>query len=1011
MHASVSPAVKGAAPASSRGVLQRKCSCEAAGTSCARCEGSRPPVQRKPSGPPAGPGVPPAVDRVLASPGRALDPPSRATMERGFGRDFSHVRIHSGEAAAESARAVRAHAYTVGDHIVLGGGVGSLHGGSGRDLLAHELAHVVQQSGGGSGDGDPAALEQEADRAAQSIGGGVPFEVRGSAAPSVQRMPEGGTSEFLKQKAIEGALSALGLNSTALKLVGAGIGGAIEGFRTQWTDGGTGQRLGKHLSEFSLSDVPALLSGYVQGVIQGVVSPITDLFSLFVLMEQGRDFAAKLAESALFGKSGQQAELDAILQSIAELVAPMRDVVREMKSHPLATLKSLLEFASSQGPMISKMEDMATNAGLSGGKAIAKSLEEPWEKKEKKEEPKFSMWKQPAQWANQKLEQAGEALLSGPWGRVGNKAGYALGFAVVQIVLLVFSDGIGNFIASIGRGMSTIAKAGTLLGKTLEGVGKFVQAAGAGIRAVEEAVAAVIGFLSKPLLPVLEPLMKPFSKVMDRLSKFLRKLFGVAEKESAHLAATAVAKTEGALAHTPTPPTTPHAPGAAPAPPHAPAAAPKPAPHAPAAATKPAPHAADVHAGKAASPPDAGAAKVAHVDAAPAPKPHADAPPAATPHADTPSAATPHANTPPAATPHADTPPAATPKSADKPHADADAAVRPKPGPVDGRGKIMADEPVDGHHLRVREGGEIELCSPEPCPLLENIYGDIIGGSVPMKAEMKAIQGLRKSNPKLAAKRSAALKKQLDAIASKHAPDQKALDKEYEGFMDWVREEGGDPSQMVKRRPGKTSGSTAPAGDPLAQDIGFDIDEIKPVGGKFDLQGKPVPFDERMKAATSLENREIKDSLTNQRTKGVRRDPRDAARLAQEPEVVSLKPGSGGKKAAGNEHLAFFDRRLDEIEEFRVVHDKVLRKVQQEPGLTPGEVKERLNAGIREEFKHPTTPEGEIIAGAIERGGFGYVEVTAPNGKKMTVLRALTEQELTSRGYVFSKRGGWTKAR
>ncbi|NVD72550.1 DUF4157 domain-containing protein [Duganella sp. BJB1802] len=987
MHASVSPAAKGAAPASARGVLQRKCSCAASGTSCARCEGGRPPVQRKPSGPPAGPGVPPAVDRVLASPGRALDPSSRATMERGFGRDFSHVRIHSGEAAAESARAVRAHAYTVGDHIVLGDGVGSLHGGSGRDLLAHELAHVVQQSGGGGG-AQPEALEQEADRAAQAIGGGVPFEVRGSAAPSVQRKADDSTTEFLKQKAIEGALSALGLNSTALKLVGAGIGGAIEGFRTQWTDGGTGQRLGKHLSEFSLKDVPALLSGYVQGVIQGVVSPITDLFSLFVLMEQGRDFAAKLAESALFGKSGQQAELDAILQSIAELVAPMRAVVQEMKSHPLATLKSLLEFASSQGPMMGKMEDMATNAGLSGGKAIALSLEEPWEKKEKKEEPKFSIWKQPAQWANQKLEQAGEALLSGPWGRVGNKAGYALGFAVVQIVLLVFSDGIGNFIASIGRGMTTIAKAGTLLGKTLEGVGKFVQAAGAGIRAVEEAVAAVIGFLSKPLLPVLEPLMKPFGKVMDRLSKFLRKLFGVAEKESAHLAATAVAKTEGALVHAPAPPTPPHAPAAAPAQPHAPAAAPKPAPHA-----------ADIHAGKAVPPPDVGAAKAAHVDAAPAPKPHADAPPAAKARADSR----------PAATPHADTPPAATPKPADKPHADA--AVQAKPGPADGRGKIMADEPVDGHHLRVREGGQIELCSPEPCPLLEHIYGDIIGGSVPMKAEMKAIQALRKSNPKLAAKRTAALKKQLDAIASKHAPNQKALDKEYEGFMDWVREEGGDPSKMVKRRPGKTSGSTAPAGDPLAQDIGFDIDEIKPVGGKFDLQGKPVPFDERMKAATALENREIKDSLTNQRTKGVRRDPRDAARLAQEPKVVSLKPGSGGKKAAGNEHLAFFDRRLDEIEEFRVVHDKVLRKVQQEPGLTPGEVKERLNAGIREEFKHPTTPEGEVIAGAIERGGFGYVEVTAPNGKKMTVLRALTEQELISRGYVFSKRGGWIKTR
>lgn len=180
----MSPALqrKGAAPAPGRAVLQRKCSCEASGTNCARCEASQLPLQRKSNGTPAGADVPPIVGSVLAAPGQALDRAIRAPMERGFGRDFSQVRIHSGETAATSARMVQAQAYTVGHHIVLGNGAGALSGHSGRNLLAHELAHVVQQSGSG-GASNPKALEQEADRAAQSIEGGVPFEVRGSRQP------------------------------------------------------------------------------------------------------------------------------------------------------------------------------------------------------------------------------------------------------------------------------------------------------------------------------------------------------------------------------------------------------------------------------------------------------------------------------------------------------------------------------------------------------------------------------------------------------------------------------------------------------------------------------------------------------------------------------------------------------------------------------------------------------------------------------------------------------------
>jgi hypothetical protein len=68
-------------------------------------------------------------------------------MEARFGYDFSRVRVHTDATAAESARAVQALAYTVGEDIVFGAGRYAPATGAGQRLLAHELTHVVQQGG------------------------------------------------------------------------------------------------------------------------------------------------------------------------------------------------------------------------------------------------------------------------------------------------------------------------------------------------------------------------------------------------------------------------------------------------------------------------------------------------------------------------------------------------------------------------------------------------------------------------------------------------------------------------------------------------------------------------------------------------------------------------------------------------------------------------------------------------------------------------------------------------
>ena len=73
-------------------------------------------------------------------------------MEPRFGYDFSDVHVHMNERAAESAQAVNALAYTVGDDIVFGRGQYAPFSSGGQKLLAHELAHVVQQGGGQTSD-------------------------------------------------------------------------------------------------------------------------------------------------------------------------------------------------------------------------------------------------------------------------------------------------------------------------------------------------------------------------------------------------------------------------------------------------------------------------------------------------------------------------------------------------------------------------------------------------------------------------------------------------------------------------------------------------------------------------------------------------------------------------------------------------------------------------------------------------------------------------------------------
>ncbi|MFF4351281.1 DUF4157 domain-containing protein [Streptomyces sp. NPDC001530] len=108
---------------------------------------------------------------VLPSGGTPLDTGVRRVMEGRFWYDFSAVRVHTDSAANESAAAIGARAYTSGRDIVFGAGRYDPQSAAGRRLLAHELAHVVQQSGHpGTPQGQAGAEAEARDMAAGRAG-------------------------------------------------------------------------------------------------------------------------------------------------------------------------------------------------------------------------------------------------------------------------------------------------------------------------------------------------------------------------------------------------------------------------------------------------------------------------------------------------------------------------------------------------------------------------------------------------------------------------------------------------------------------------------------------------------------------------------------------------------------------------------------------------------------------------------------------------------------------------
>jgi outer membrane protein OmpA-like peptidoglycan-associated protein len=157
--------------------------------------------------------------------GRSLEPGARAFFERRFDHDFSRVRVHADAAAARSAQTAAAAAYTVGSDIVFGAGMYRPNSHAGQRLLAHELAHVVQQQRPSGAAGKTSAHESEAASAADRVVSGNNAAVSLAAPVSMQRQP------------LPGAIPDVDLTQSASPLLASAIGSVtLDGFVTGKAD-------------------------------------------------------------------------------------------------------------------------------------------------------------------------------------------------------------------------------------------------------------------------------------------------------------------------------------------------------------------------------------------------------------------------------------------------------------------------------------------------------------------------------------------------------------------------------------------------------------------------------------------------------------------------------------------------------------------------------------------------------------------------------------------------------
>ena len=410
--------------------------------------------------------APPLVHQVLRLPGQSLDGETRRWAEPAFGQNFGHVRIHRGEQAEASAQSIQAKAYTVGSQIVLGPGASS--GPQYKLLMAHELAHVVQQQG------VTPFVQREED--ANPVSSLDDLKKRYESTISRNRKP-GDTSGVVQQLADA----------------------FLRGFLLEM-NGHTGESFDVMIQKFDefLKSPQQLLEAplqYLLGAVEGFFSPVTEIFGAARGM---LEFLVRLQVGLMISQPlpGMPSPLveavSALLPRMLAINAKFHIAVGQLISHPADTLSKL-------GIILTVASPESLAVAENGGRKLAADI-------------------------------LAKARASIP--EQARVIGHAVGVTAVNAALLALTEGVGNAIVKVAARLGKVASAWSGGGKAVNGFRKIVlllseliKELGGSIAKLEALLGKVVGALIKPF----EPVLNDFCDFLRELQGFIKKLFVVAQ--------------------------------------------------------------------------------------------------------------------------------------------------------------------------------------------------------------------------------------------------------------------------------------------------------------------------------------------------------------------------------------------------------------------------------------------------------------------------------------------------
>lgn len=472
-------------------------------------------------------------------------------MGAAFAFDFSRVRIHS-ESAPDAA------AYTVGNNITFAPGRYAPDRPDGAALLAHELAHVVQQRDAVASNAPEMSRlprssdmqEREASSAAtRAVAGRPTGPLSSSQRPFVGRF---GLDDVI---AVVGGAPAMAAydaiqDSTVYKFGKEMTVGFVEGIKQHLADGGS-DALKARVQEFETSPraMWTYSKGYLVGLVEGLISPITDIWHLI------KSVAGML--STIQGWINQAAGLFAqpavLVARIDALQSKWNDLLAEAAPHIIKFIEDPSGSADDLENFVQKITEQALAKAREFGHTAADKV--------------FT-------------------FLALPWRELGEKVGYVIGMMVVQTLMFVFSDAIGN---ALEAAVVFAEKFAGIIAEGAEVALRFVAGLGQKLETLFSEAGSMLSETFGPLWAKLKAFFESLTAFCEDAAKMVKTPAGGEALKGTETGVNAAKDVNAAAKmHDPVPAPKPHDPAPAPKP-HDPAPAPKPKPKDPG----PAPHGAE----------------------------------------------------------------------------------------------------------------------------------------------------------------------------------------------------------------------------------------------------------------------------------------------------------------------------------------------------------------------------------------------------------------------------------